>query len=185
MRAIEIDDALESFLAAACSAAGVRLFDLELRAGALIVTVERDGGLDLDQVAEVARALSSALDEREDLAPEDHYELEVSTPGVERRLRRPEHFAGAIGEQVAVRLSARHAGARRLEGRLTASDDEAIELDVAGTIERVEYESVERAHTIFDWKAALAASRRAEAGSETDSRAAGSPTSANRTKERP
>ena len=168
---------LEAALLPACASLGVELFDFEYRRGVVRITVDRAGGLDLDAVAEVARALSSALDETE-AAPNEHYELEVSTPGLERRLRRPQHFRAAVGEQVALRTTPGTPGERRFEGTLRHADDDGmVVVEATGAEHSVAYDAVERAHTVFDWRAALAKSRESddtdsEEGSTTTSRRA-------------
>ncbi len=148
--------ALDAVLAPACQRLDVELYDVELGPRSLLVTVWREGGLDLDALAGVAKSLSAALDEHDDLAPLERYELEVSTPGLERRLRLARHFAAAIGSDVALRLVAGVAGQRRIEGRLLAADELGIELAASSGATRLGYDEIERAHTIFDWKGALA-----------------------------
>jgi ribosome maturation factor RimP len=154
---------LESFLAETCAALHLDFYDVEFRSSTLAITVDRPGGLDLDAVAEVARVLSAALDEREEIAPADRYELEVSSPGLERRLRKAQHYQAALGTEIALRLVAGGSGQRRFEATLVAADEQGIEIRSAGAARRVEYAEIERAHTIFDWKAALASSRESAA----------------------
>jgi ribosome maturation factor RimP len=154
---------LETFLAETCAALHLDLYDVEVRSSTLAVTVDRPGGLDLDAVADVARVLSAALDEREEIAPTTHYELEVSSPGLERRLRKPQHFQSALGEEIALRLVSGASGQRRFEATLTAADEQGIEIRSASLERRISYAEIERAHTIFDWKAALASSRESAA----------------------
>ena len=149
-------DRLERALAPACASAGVELVDVEFAGRTLQVTVERPDGLDLDLVATASRAISEVLDADESLVPGGRYELEVSTPGLERRLRRPEHFARAVGSAVAVRTVAGTDGERRCEGALTAVDDDGIDVEVADHGHRhIPFSAIERAHTVFDWQAAL------------------------------
>jgi ribosome maturation factor RimP len=152
-------DELEQLVASTCAALHLDLYDFEVRSASLIVTVDRADGLDLDAVTDVARVLSAALDEYETIVPANRYELEVSTPGLERELRKPQHFASAIGSEIAVRLLPGLGGQRRFEAMLVAVDDQGIEISVDGTKRVVEYGDIERAHTIFDWKAALASPR--------------------------
>lgn len=151
------DEALVSALSPLCAALGVCLYDVELTAGALQVTVEADGGLDLDALSEVARQVSGFLDDHDDLAPTGRYELEVGTPGLERRLRTPAHVAGAVGERVSLRLRPGVEGARRLEGQLEGFDQDhlAVRLD-DGTAASVAFGDLERARTVFDWRRAFA-----------------------------
>jgi ribosome maturation factor RimP len=151
-------DELERTVASVCDRVGVELVDVELVGTSLQVTVERDGGLDLDEIAEAARAISDILDERDDLVPATHYELEVSSPGVERRLRRPEHFRRVVGSVVSLRTRAGVEGDRRLEGTLERVDAEGFTLQTGdGPARQLRYDDVERARTVFDWKAALRA----------------------------
>jgi ribosome maturation factor RimP len=150
---------LENFLAETCAALHLDLYDVELRTTTLAVTVDRPGGLDLDAVADVARVLSAALDEREEIAPVNHYELEVSSPGLERRLRKPQHYEAARGGEIALRLLPGVSGQRRFEATLLSSDETGIEVRVNGAGRHIAYSEIERARTIFDWKAALASSR--------------------------
>lgn len=151
----ELHDVLSSLLAAH----GLDLVDLEVGPGLVRVTVDRPGGIDLDGLASANRAISAALDELDPMP--GRYTLEVSSPGVERRLRTPEQFARAVGETVSVRTVADAAGARRVQGRLAAADATGFCLEgpeVAGGSQRLSYDEVERARTVFEWGAAPAPS---------------------------
>lgn len=160
---------LEVAIAPALEAVGAELVDLELRSNLLQVTVERSDGLDLETLAEMTRVISGLLDEREDLAPSGRYELEVSSPGLERRLRRPEHFQRALGRLVALRTVPGTPGDRRIEGELIAADEAFLELRLSDeAVLRLGYDQIERAHTVFDWKAALAEAKRAKDDREKD-----------------
>jgi ribosome maturation factor RimP len=132
--------------------AGLELVDVEFRSGVLLVTVDRPGGVDLDALTEANRVVSRLLDQ-EDPIP-SRYTLEVSSPGVERRLRTPAHFARAVGETVAVKTRPQVPGERRLRGRLTAADDEGFEMavdDSDGPPTRLSYADVDRVRTVFVW----------------------------------
>jgi ribosome maturation factor RimP len=146
---------LEAALAPICASVGAELFDVELEGSTLQVTVERPEPIDLDLIAEVTRRISGFLDEHDTLVPASRYELEVSSPGLERRLRRPEHFARAIGETVTVRTVAGSEGARRIEGEIVSVDERGFALEVDGTQRYLQFDEVERARTVFDWHAAL------------------------------
>ncbi len=116
-------------------------------AGRLRISVDRAGGIDLDAVSEATRRISALLDEH-DVVP-GTYALEVSSPGIERPLRTPEHFARFVGTTVAVRTKAGAEGERRVEGELEAADDEGVV--VAGR--RLSYDEIDRARTVFVWPA--------------------------------
>jgi len=134
------------------AAAGLELVDVELRSGVLLVTVDRPGGVDLEALTEANRAVSVVLD-RLDPIP-GRYTLEVSSPGVERRLRTPAHFAKAIGETVSVKTRPQVPGDRRLRGRLVASDQDGLELIVENGADapvRLAYSDIDKARTVFVW----------------------------------
>ena len=82
----------------------------------LTVFVDREGGVGLDELGDATREVSSALDVIDPLP--GRYTLSVSSPGLERRLRTPAHFARAVGEKVTVRVDAGTADVRRLTGTL-------------------------------------------------------------------
>jgi ribosome maturation factor RimP len=141
-------------------ALGLDLYDVEVagtgRAKVVRVLVDREGGVDLDTIGQAAELISPALD-REPVgrAISGPYALEVSSPGLERPLRRPAHYRGAVGATVSVKLPG-----RRVRGVLAAADDEALDLVLDdGTQERIPYTDVAQARTVFEWGAQKAARR--------------------------
>ncbi len=144
----ELIPVLEPVLAAA----DLELVDVEQRSGVLLVTVDRPGGVDLEALTEANRAVSSILDELDPIP--GRYALEVSSPGVERTLRTPAHFAKAVGETVTVKTRPQVPGDRRLRGRLVAADDTGLELAVDGAPGppvRLAYTDIDKARTLFVW----------------------------------
>lgn len=91
------------------------------------VVVDADGGVSLDDVAEVSRAVSGVLDEHDDLLGRTPYVLEVTSPGVDRPLSQPRHWRRAVGRLVEVPLAGRTVRARVLD-----ADDDGVELDDDG-----------------------------------------------------
>jgi ribosome maturation factor RimP len=153
-------ETVEQLIAPVLSSLGIELVDIESSPGHLKVTIDRDPRLDLGAISEATSAVSHVLDEA-DPVPGGRYELEVSSPGVERRLRRPDHFSRFVGSDIAIRLraGAGHDGERRFEGRLMAADETGIMVEVPAGDQnprRISYADLERAHTVFDWRAALA-----------------------------
>ncbi|QSB06244.1 ribosome maturation factor RimP [Natronoglycomyces albus] len=114
-------------------------FDLEeltvIKAGRRLlvrVLIDGDGGVTLDDIAEVSREASKALDAGENtggLFAEASYTLEVSSPGVDRPLTLPRHWRRNIGRLVEVSL-----GGDKVQGRIVAADERGIELEVAGRV---------------------------------------------------
>jgi ribosome maturation factor RimP len=123
----------------------------------LRVVIDRDGGVDLDTIAEVAEKISRRLD-LEGYAP-GPYELEVGSAGIERPLRKAGQFRRAVGERVRVKTHAPLEGSRAHEGALVAADDEALTVDVAGSERRIPIADVASARTVVDWDAELKRSR--------------------------
>jgi len=131
-------------------AEGLELYDLELDGGVLRVLVDRDGGADIGSISKVARALSRALDEHDPI--DGRYTLEVSTPGLERPLRTPTHFARATGSVVKVKTKPGTDGDRRIEGTITGADDDGVTVrDSDGVDHTLRHEDIERARTVFVW----------------------------------
>ncbi len=105
-----------------------------------IVVDHRSGGLTLDMVAEMSRDISRALDDSTVLG-NSAYVLEVTSPGVDRPLTLPRHWARAVGRLVLITLKA----GDPIEGRVLAADDHSAELEVQGTAILVSYDDIARA----------------------------------------
>lgn len=120
---------------------------------ALRVTVDRADGLDVDAIAALSEKIARRLD-LEDFG-EGRYELEVSSPGIERPLRAPAHFARFVGAQVKVKTTTPIDGARVHHGQLVASDETGITVEVEGLARRVAYADIASARTVADWDAEL------------------------------
>jgi ribosome maturation factor RimP len=135
------------------------LYDVELQGPVLRVVVDnppgRPGGLDLDVLADATRAVSRALDDADPIP--GRYTLEVTSPGLERTLRRPEHFERAVGETVKVRTVVGVDDERRVEGQLAAADETGITVRTGvaddGTVSerQLAYDDIDRARTVFEW----------------------------------
>jgi ribosome maturation factor RimP len=131
---------------------GLELIDVELHGSQLTVFVDREGGVGLEELGDVTKDVSAALDQIDPLP--GRYTLTVSSPGLERRLRTPAHFARAVGETITVRVDAGTADVRRLTGTLASADETGCTLtgaDVPGGEERISYDQIERARTVFEW----------------------------------
>ncbi len=124
----------------------------------LRVVVDREGGVDLDTIAELSEKVSRRLD-LEGFAP-GPYVLEVSSPGIERTLRQPSEFGRAVGATVRVRTTAPIEGRTNVSGRVLSADDDGFTLSVAGDERRMRYDEVASARTVVDWDAELKGSTR-------------------------
>jgi ribosome maturation factor RimP len=132
---------------------GLDLYDVEQHQASLRVLVNREGGIDIGTLTELSRAVSRALDEADPVGGK--YTLEVSSPGLERPLRRPDHFRGALEDRITVKTVPGSEGERRITGVLVAADDEAITVrpddGQEGDERRLGYDEIEAARTLFDW----------------------------------
>jgi ribosome maturation factor RimP len=130
---------------------GLELFDIELNKGqgqgTLRIAIDKaDGtGVDLDAITAATRAVNDVLDETDPI--EGRYNLEVSSPGLERPLRTPEHFRRFVGTAISVKTHPHVDGERRIQATLDQADDEGVTL--AGR--RLAYDDIERARTVFEW----------------------------------
>lgn len=130
-------------------AESVHLYDVEHNGGVLRVLVDAEGGVGIDDLKRISRAVSRQLDETDPMP--GRYTLEVSSPGLERPLRTPEHFRRAVGENIKVKTMPSRDGARRLSGTLLSADDAGFDLQTDQDRCRLSYDQVSRARTVFDW----------------------------------
>lgn len=130
---------LEQLLAPAVESLGYELSDLEVkvggRDGVVRVFIDHPEGIGLDDCEAVSRQIGTVLD-AEDPIP-GHYTLEVSSPGLDRRLRKREHFERFVGEDVRIKLRVPLDGRRNFRGAIGAVDDENVEVEVDGQSHRL------------------------------------------------
>ncbi len=126
---------------------GYELVDLEHSAGrgsaVVRLYIDRPQGVGIEDCERVSREVSALLDV-EDPIP-TAYTLEVSSPGFDRVLRTPEHFARFVGARVFLELRAPREGRRRYTGTLLRADPSGVELEVDGTRVAVPYEEMAKA----------------------------------------
>ncbi len=151
MRASEMD--LEDTLRTEVEAAGLELvevvFQRQQGRRVLRVTVDREGGVDLDAVAAASERISARLDD-EGFRP-GPYDLQVSSPGLERPLKRPSDFARSLGERVRVRTARPLEGSRTLEGTLLEARDDEVRIAIGEGERTVRYDEISSARTVFEW----------------------------------
>jgi len=137
---------------------GLEIVDIELkheggRSGRVLrLYMDREGGPTLDELSRVSRALSELLDEHEDVIA-GAYTLEVSSPGVNRPLKRPEHFFRYIGKKIRVRTRDMINGRRSFVGELLEASAEKIALKQDGARWEIPFKQIERSNYEHDWSA--------------------------------
>lgn len=91
---------------------------------------KEDGGISLDECEVINRAMCVFMDEKDPI--KENYILEVSSPGVERKLKTPKHFQKYIGRTVDIGLYKAIDGSKAICGELKAYADEKITVDLGG-----------------------------------------------------
>ncbi|NUR71657.1 MAG: ribosome maturation factor RimP [Hamadaea sp.] len=141
----ETRDRVRDLIEPVLAKAGYDLEDLGVRQVGrryqLRVTVDGDGGVTLDTIAELSRAVADALDAAEESGEEifpGEYQLEVSSPGVDRPLTLPRHWRRSVGRLVAVKVQGDPTASdsaqktdRQVTGRVLAADETSVTLELA------------------------------------------------------
>ena len=115
----------------------------------LRIYADREGGITLDDCAGISREISDLLDIKDIFT--QPYVLEVSSPGLNRPLRKERDFVNAIGENVKIRMASRLAGRRNFKGRLHSFRDGILGLNVNHEVFLLPYHGVEKANIIYDF----------------------------------
>ncbi len=145
---------------------GLEVLDVEVTASGssqlvclFLDTADGSGLVSIDDCTAVSRRLGDALDAHE--AVLGHYMLEVSSPGLNRLLKTPAHFARVVGQKVRVRTNRAEEGRRTRLGRLVEVDDvDIVVVDEAGNSARIALAEIDKANLEFEFEAKPAPRRR-------------------------
>ncbi len=153
---MSISDGLTDMIAPVLENAGFRLWELKVtKAGKrsiVSVTLDKEGGVTVDDIAEMSKLIAPILDESDSL--DDAYHLEVASPGLERPLITPEHFQWSLGMDITV--SHRVDGSLvRSRGKLISVSDNDIEIETEESTPTISLSDITKAHTLFDFDKAL------------------------------
>lgn len=140
---------LETQIAKIIEANGAALYDTEIVTEfdetIYRVLVTKVGGVDLDLCATISHELSPFLDVHPPMS--QAYRLEISSPGIERKLSKQVHFENAIGEKVKLKLG----GGEKLKGILKSADAKGIVVETKQGEESFAYGDLNTTKTYFDW----------------------------------
>lgn len=140
---------LEESIKLAVESLGAKLYDIvsakEHDRNIFRVLVTTPNGISLDKCAEISRMISPILDVDEPMGGE--YVLEVSSPGIERKLRKKEHFISSVGEKVKIKNFAMEI----YKGELIFADNEKIIVKTEFGDDEIAYDSILAAATYFEW----------------------------------
>jgi ribosome maturation factor RimP len=140
---------VESEIAKMVEANGAVLYDIEVVSQfdetIYRVSITKQGGVSIDLCEQVSHDLSPFLDVHPPLHGE--YRLEVSSPGIERKLSKPSHFQQAIGEKVKVKVK----GGDKLKGELVRADENGFVVRTKHDDEAYSYVDVGTVKTYFEF----------------------------------
>jgi ribosome maturation factor RimP len=141
---------LEALLAPSVIALGLRIWGIEYLAqgkrSLLRVYIDGDDGVTVDDCERVSKQVSDLLDVEDVLAAS--YTLEVSSPGMDRLLFKPEQYAESIGETVDVRLNYPFEGRRRFVGSLNGLENDELVVQVEDSEYLIPLNNVQRARIV-------------------------------------
>jgi ribosome maturation factor RimP len=122
---------------------GIDLEDVEIKSAGkhsiVQVSIDKDGGINLDEVAQISNQISEALDAKEVLG-EKPYTLEVGSPGIDRALTLPRHWRRNNGRLVKINF-----GSNSEIGRIIESDEEKVSLEVKGKTRSINFDKIDKA----------------------------------------
>jgi len=139
----------------AASGTGIEVAEVQLRGGGkarlLRVFIDKPNGVTHGDCELISERLGKLLDEQ-DAMPGDSYTLEVSSPGVERKLSRPRDFERVVGQKIRLAVREPIEGQTRFEGKLAQFAGGTLDMEIApGQVVRVPLEQVQKANLKFEW----------------------------------
>lgn len=125
------------------------LVDVDYNNSVLKVIIDEPDGLNSQTLVDVTKAVSRMID-AEDPIP-GRFTLEIGSPGVERPLKKPDHFRRSVDEKITVKTMPDVEGDRRVEGVLISADEFGITIETADDTRTLRYGEIRSARTVFDW----------------------------------
>ncbi|RXK04236.1 ribosome maturation factor RimP [Halarcobacter bivalviorum] len=140
---------LEESIEIAVQGCGAEVYDIvtvkENDTNIFRVYVTSKEGINLDKCAEISRMISPILDLDEPM--NGNYNLEVSSPGIERKLKNPRHYKASIGEKVKLKDFEKNT----ITGELIFADDSEVKIKTEHGEEIITYDEISSASTYFEW----------------------------------
>jgi len=115
----------------------------------LRIVIDKESGIDINDCEKVNDAINDILDEADYI--KDQYFLEVSSPGVERLLRKEKHFEKQIGNKISVKLFKAIENQKEIVGILRSYNQEELIIEQENKEMRIEVKNIAIAKTVFDW----------------------------------
>ena len=115
----------------------------------LRIVIDKESGIDINDCEKVNDAINDILDEADYI--KDQYFLEVSSPGVERLLRKEKHFKKQIGNKISVKLFKAIENQKEIVGILKSYNQDELIIEQENKEIRIEVKNIAIAKTVFDW----------------------------------
>ncbi len=148
-----IEDRVEKLLEKTINNLGYNLYDVEYSKEGknffLRIFIDKDNGIDLDDCEKVNNAITDILDEADYI--KDAYFLEVSSPGVERVLRKEKHLKENIGNEIEVSLFKPIEKNKKIIGILNKFTNDEIELKIDNQTIKIPRKNISLIKTIYNW----------------------------------
>ncbi len=150
----KVEEKVESLIQNKIQELGYVLYDVEyVKEGKdyfLRIYIDNEKGITLDDCENVSNNITELLDNADYI--DKQYFLEVSSPGVERVLKKDKHLQNNIGANVQVKLFKQLNGKKQYEGILKDFDENTIEIETTVQNLKIERQNIAQIRTIFDWK---------------------------------
>ncbi len=147
---MRLEEKLEQLLAPTIESMGFELWGIEyIPAGkhsTLRIYIEKEGGVNVDDCSDVSRQVSAIMDVEDPIS--SAYNLEVSSPGMDRQLFKPEQFTRYKGEQVQIRTSIAVLGRKRFKGPMLTVTEDGIEVEVDAELYEIPFDLIEKANLV-------------------------------------
>ena len=150
----KIEEKVESLIEPKVQELGYNLYDVEyVKEGKeyyLRVYIDKDTGISLEDCELVSNNINELLDQADYI--KEQYFLEVSSPGIERILKKDKHFKDNIGAKVQIKLFKPVNGKKQYEGILKNFNESNIEIETASATLEIERQNIGQIKTIFEWE---------------------------------
>jgi len=148
-----IEKKTEEFLKNTITSLGYELYDVEyIKEGKeyhLCIYIDKIGGIDINDCERVNDAINPILDEADYI--KEQYFLEVSSAGLEKKLRKKEHFEKQIGNKIEVKLFAKIENKKVIEGILKIVEENSITVEENNQEIKISLDQIASSKTIYEW----------------------------------
>ncbi len=148
-----IEEKVESLITTKIQELGYELYDVEyVKEGKdyyLRIYIDREKGIDLNDCELVSNSITEILD-KEDYIKEQYF-LEVSSPGIERILKKDKHLQDNIEKKISIKLFKPQEGQKQFIGILKKFDEKIITIEVSQNLMEIERTNIAQIKTVYDW----------------------------------